>query len=88
MKRLVIILISLVVLSACQPKKEKDSPVLQESAPAAVGFSAERLAKIDNAMSIWVAKGLINGAVGLITRDGKIFTTKLRGIAIWKQKLN
>lgn len=35
-----------------------------------------------------VAKGWINGAVGLIARDGKIFTTKLRGITIWKQKLN
>lgn len=52
MKHLVIILISVVVLSACQPQKE-DSRVLQESAPAAAGFSAERLAKIDNAMNIW-----------------------------------
>ncbi len=87
MKHLVIILISVVVLSACQPQKE-DSRVLQESAPAAAGFSAERLVKIDNAMNIWVAKGLINGSVRLIARDGKIFTTKLRGITIWKQKLN
>jgi CubicO group peptidase (beta-lactamase class C family) len=79
MKRLFIILSTLVVLFACQPLKEKESLVLKESAPEAAGFSGERLARIDSTMNTWVAKGWINGAVGLIARDGKIIYYKASG---------
>jgi CubicO group peptidase (beta-lactamase class C family) len=80
MKRLSIILIALIVLSACQPKKESvQSPILIESTPEAAGFSKERLARIDSTMNTWVAKGWINGAVGLIARDGKIIYYKASG---------
>jgi CubicO group peptidase (beta-lactamase class C family) len=80
MKRLSIILIALVVLSACQPQKERvQSLILKETAPEAAGFSKERLARIDSTMNIWVEKGWINGAVGLIARDGKIIYYKASG---------
>ncbi len=79
MKRLFIILSTLVVFFACQPLKEKESLVLKESAPEAAGFSGERLARIDSTMNTWVAKGWINGAVGLIARDGKIIYYKASG---------
>jgi CubicO group peptidase (beta-lactamase class C family) len=80
MKRLSIILITLVFLSSCQPQKESaQSSILTESAPESAGFSNERLARIDSTMSMWVEKGWINGAVGLIARDGKIIYYKASG---------
>lgn len=42
------------------------------STPATAGFSAERLSRIDNLLQEYVDKGRMNGAVGLIIRDGKI----------------
>lgn len=42
------------------------------STPATSGFSAERLSRIDNLLQEYVDKGRMNGAVGLIIRDGKI----------------
>jgi CubicO group peptidase (beta-lactamase class C family) len=40
--------------------------------PAAAGFSAERLQRIDKALEEYVDKGRMNGAVALIIRNGKI----------------
>ncbi len=36
------------------------------------GFSADRLKRMDVAMKDWVAKGYMNGGVGLIIRNGKV----------------
>lgn len=47
--------------------------------PATVGFSAARLQRIDKAMNDWVSNGWINGAVGLIIRNGKIVYYKAAG---------
>jgi CubicO group peptidase (beta-lactamase class C family) len=42
------------------------------SLPESVGFSAERLKRIDANMKSWVEKGWMNGAAALIIRNGKI----------------
>lgn len=47
--------------------------------PETVGFSAERLKRIDTNLSDWVNKGWMNGAVGLIVRGGKIVYYKSAG---------
>ena len=44
-----------------------------------VGFSSERLKRIDDAMNDWVKQGWMNGAVGMIIRDGKIVYYKAAG---------
>jgi CubicO group peptidase (beta-lactamase class C family) len=48
--------------------------------PKTVGFSAERLHRIDSNMNDWVSKGWMNGAVGLIVRNGKIVYYKSAGV--------
>src|SRR6185436_14071022 len=53
--------------------------VLAEAAPAAGGFSASRLARLDSAMNTWVKKNWINGSVALIARHGKIVFDKAYG---------
>jgi CubicO group peptidase (beta-lactamase class C family) len=47
--------------------------------PQSIGFSTERLKKIDNAMIQWINKGWMTGAVGLIVRNGKIVYYKSAG---------
>ena len=49
------------------------------ASPQSVGFSGERLKKIDNAMSQWINEGWMTGAVGLIVRNGKIVYYKSAG---------
>lgn len=71
MKPYSILLILLVILS-CSTPTEKKSSVVANATPESAGFSSERLARLDNAMNDWVTKGWINGAVGLIIRNGKI----------------
>jgi CubicO group peptidase (beta-lactamase class C family) len=44
-----------------------------------VGFSPERLKRIDDDMNDWVKQGWMNGAVGMIIRDGKIVYYKAAG---------
>lgn len=46
---------------------------------AAIGFSADRLKRIDDRMNEWVKKGWLNGAVGLIVRNGKVVYYKSDG---------
>ena len=51
----------------------KKRPVaLQPANPGSVGFSPERLNRIDANISEWLADGRLNGAVALIIRNGKI----------------
>lgn len=49
------------------------------SNPQQQGFSADRLKRIDDAMNDWVSKGWVNGAVGLIARNGEIVYYKSAG---------
>lgn len=66
-------------LFSCEEKKNQTTPVLKESSPESVGFSAQRLARLDTALNTWVKDGWINGAVALIARDGKIVYYKATG---------
>src|SRR6185503_9567193 len=53
--------------------------VLDQQTPELLGFSSERLKRIDQAMNEWVAKGSIQGAEALIARNGKIAYYKTAG---------
>ena len=45
----------------------------------AEGFSTERLKRIDDNMHDWVKKGWVNGAVGLVIKNGKVIYYKAAG---------
>jgi CubicO group peptidase (beta-lactamase class C family) len=68
--------LAMVVLAANTLTAQKIEPA---SNAAASGFSAERLKRIDEQMNDWVKKGWVNGAVGLIVRNGKIVYYKPAG---------
>src|SRR6185437_10652607 len=53
--------------------------VLTEAAPAAGGFSAARLARLDSGMKAWVQQKWVNGSAVLIARHGKIVFYKAHG---------
>lgn len=55
------------------------SRVLAEASPAAGGFSAARLARLDTGMNDWLKKKWLNGSVALIARRGKIVFYKAYG---------
>ncbi len=55
------------------------SRVLAEASPAAGGFSAARLARLDTGMNDWVKKKWLNGSVALIARRGKVVFYKAYG---------
>ena len=55
------------------------SKVLTEAAPAAGGFSAARLARLDSGMKAWVSQKWVNGSAVLIARHGKIVFYKAQG---------
>ncbi|QIP14013.1 beta-lactamase family protein [Spirosoma aureum] len=58
---------------------QAQAKILTEAAPAAGGFSAARLARLDSGMSSWVNQKWVNGSVVLIARHGKIVFYKARG---------
>ncbi|SHE55246.1 serine hydrolase domain-containing protein [Pedobacter caeni] len=53
--------------------------ILQAGTVAASGFSAERLGRIDQTLKQYLDSGWIVGAVGFISRDGKIIYNKAFG---------
>ncbi|MBD2702428.1 serine hydrolase [Spirosoma sp. BT702] len=58
---------------------QSNAKVLAEAAPAAGGFSADRLARLDASMQNWVRQKWVNGSVVLIARHGKIVFFKAHG---------
>jgi CubicO group peptidase (beta-lactamase class C family) len=54
------------------PDPAKASPALPQASAAQVGFSAERLARLDAYMKQQVASGHLPGAVTLVARHGKV----------------
>ena len=60
--------------------------ITQAVKPETAGFSAERLKRIDANLSDWVNKGWMNGAVGLVVREGKIIYYKSAGFNDLKTK--
>ncbi|MEZ2335523.1 serine hydrolase domain-containing protein [Mucilaginibacter sp. RCC_168] len=59
---------------------------LQVGNPVSEKFSVERLQRIDHLIEANIDSGYINGAVGLIARNGKIVYNKSFGIADVEQK--
>jgi CubicO group peptidase (beta-lactamase class C family) len=52
---------------------------LQAAKPESVGFSSERLKRIDENINAWIKDGRLNGCVALIIRNGKIIYNKAFG---------
>jgi CubicO group peptidase (beta-lactamase class C family) len=80
MNRLFIFLFLVFCFIACEKRGDDNkSNVLTEGTPESGGFSAQRLARLDTAMSQWVKKEWLNGSVALIARKGKIVYHKSYG---------
>ena len=67
------------LLVALVGTSQKPTAVLQPASPESVGFSSERLKRIDVNMKEWLGDGRLNGAVALIARNGKIVYHKAFG---------
>ncbi|MGZ3750607.1 MAG: serine hydrolase domain-containing protein, partial [Mucilaginibacter sp.] len=78
MNRYLIALTLFVLIAGAMPAYTQ-SKVLTEAAPAAGGFSAARLARLDSGMKAWVDKKWVNGSAVLIARHGKIVFYKAHG---------
>jgi CubicO group peptidase (beta-lactamase class C family) len=72
-KYVMLLLVAFFVQSAFAQK------LTNSESPEAAGFSSERLKRIDDNMNEWVKKGWMNGAVGMIVRNGKIGYYKSAG---------
>jgi CubicO group peptidase (beta-lactamase class C family) len=82
MRKLYTILLLTVALAVqAQTKSIKKSAPLSEAAPASVGMSPERLARIDAMCEEAVAAGDVPGVVALVARNGKIVYHKAFGTA-------
>jgi CubicO group peptidase (beta-lactamase class C family) len=79
MNRYFIVLPVLFAFMAYATPAHSQSKVLTESAPAAGGFSATRLMRLDSAMKAWVRQKWVNGSAVLIARQGKIVFYKAEG---------
>lgn len=53
-------------------KSQTSKTLITTSAPAAAGFSGERLKRLDGQLQAWVDKKLVNGVNAIIIRNGKI----------------
>ena len=79
MNRYFITLLSLFACIACASPAGSQSKVLTEAVPAAGGFSAAGLARLDSGMKAWVDQKWVNGSAVLIARHGKIVFYKAHG---------
>ncbi len=73
------LLLILFLIFSCSTPTEKTSPNITQGNPETGGFSSERLARLDSTMNNWVKNEWINGAVGLVIRNGKIVYYKSVG---------
>src|SRR4026209_2787848 len=74
-QRTILLLSALLYLSTAGYSQK----ITTSTTPEAVGFSAERLNRIDANLKSWVDKGWMNGAAALIVRNGKIVYYKSAG---------
>ncbi len=75
-KEFVVVALAIIFCSAL--RAQHSSPLLVAK-PAAAGFSAERLQRLDGAIQDWIKKGWMNGAVSMVIKDGKIVYYKAAG---------
>jgi CubicO group peptidase (beta-lactamase class C family) len=68
-------------LLVAQTKSAKSTPPLSEGTPESVGFSAERLARLDNIFQQSITNNELPGIVALVARNGKIVYHKAFGMA-------
>jgi CubicO group peptidase (beta-lactamase class C family) len=78
MKKLAGLLFAGLLINAAIAQSTK---TLTQGKPEENGFSPERLARIDQTLNEYVAKGYIPGAVALIVRNGKIVYEKSFGFS-------
>ncbi len=71
--------LAFLVITGWSALAQTSKPATTGILPETVGFSSERLKRIDNAMNEWVQKGWMNGGVALIMRNGKIVYYKAAG---------
>src|ERR1700735_600206 len=79
MNRYALTLLTLFAFVTYVNPAHSQSKVLTEAAPAAGGFSAARLARLDSGMNAWVQQKWVNGSAVLIARHGKIVFYKAHG---------
>lgn len=79
MNRYVTAILLLFVFITYAHQAAAQGKVLTEAAPAAGGFSAARLARLDSGMKAWVEQKWVNGSAVLIARHGKIVFYKSHG---------
>lgn len=70
------ILLVMVVSFTCPAFTQK---IIPATTVESAGFSADRLKRVDAILNDWVAKGWMNGAVGMVVRNGKIVYHKSTG---------
>jgi CubicO group peptidase (beta-lactamase class C family) len=89
MQKHLLTLLIIISVTSCVKQNAVTQKDLEIVKPEVVGFSTERLARLDSTMNNWVKKGWINGGVGFIARDGKIVYYKASGFnnAETKEKL-
>lgn len=59
----------------------KNTPPLSEATPESVGFSSERLSKLDDVFQNSISKGELPGVAAIVVRNGKIVYNKAFGMA-------
>jgi CubicO group peptidase (beta-lactamase class C family) len=79
MNRYIIALLMLFAFIVYANPANSQPKVLIEVTPAAGGFSAARLARLDSGMNAWVKQKWVNGSAVLIARHGKIVFYKAHG---------
>ncbi len=78
MHKIILTLLFALILTSSFGQMAKH-PVLQEAKPEVVGFSPERLQRIDKAVQEYIDKGYQAGAIAFIARNGKIVYHKSFG---------
>jgi CubicO group peptidase (beta-lactamase class C family) len=64
-----------------QTKSIKNSPPLADATPESVGFSSERLQRLDGVLQETITKSTLPGVAAIIIKDGKIIYHKAFGMA-------
>jgi CubicO group peptidase (beta-lactamase class C family) len=73
------LLLSIVLLTLVLPVIAQTDKPVAAATPESVGFSSERLRRIDKTMNEWIDKEWMQGGVALIIRNGKIAYYKAAG---------